>query len=97
MNSVIQVDPAGLREVGRQLQRAAGELNRTSGRDFAADAGDPVIQAALLDVQHDWSKKRKVITEYLSDVGKAAQAAADAYAQVEAALAAGATVPGCPS
>ena len=46
---------------------------------------------ALKDVQHDWSKKRKVITGYLTNAGKAAQNAADAYRQTDHAIVCAAT------
>lgn len=86
----IRVDPVALRRLGEQLSGLATALNDTSSRCFA-DA-DPVLGPALLSVQHDWSRKRKEITEYLSSVGQAAVWAAESYSYVEDAIASAATV-----
>ncbi len=91
---MIQVDPVELARLGARLAALGDQLNRSATHDFTDAAGDPHVGSALLDVQRDWSRKRAEITGYLTDVGRAASAAADAYARAESTISAAATVPG---
>lgn len=84
------MDAAELRRLGTDLVRLADQLNADT--DALGDGvTDPCLAMALKDVQHDWSKKRKVITGYLTNAGRAAQNAADAYRQTDHAIVCAAT------
>ncbi len=85
MTGKIRVDPAALRQLGADLVHLADQLN-TNADGLGTGVTDPLLCMALKDVEHDWSKKRKLITGYLTNAGKAAQAAADGYQQTEDAI-----------
>ena len=86
----IRVDAGTLRRLGSDLVGLAGQLDADAS-SLGDRVGDPLIAMALADVQHDWSKKRRVITGYLTDAGNAAKQAADAYRQADAAITRAAT------
>jgi len=75
---MIRVDADTLRRLGADLVRLAGQLD-ADAKSLADRVDDPLIAIALTDVQHDWSRKRKAITGYLTDAGNAAKQAAAAY------------------
>jgi hypothetical protein len=83
--TVIRVDADTLRRLGADLAGLAGRLD-ADAKSLADRVGDPLIALALTDVQHDWSKKRKVITAYLTDAGNAAKQAAEAYCAADGAI-----------
>ena len=85
MNGMIRVDAAVLRSLGADLVALAGRLD-ADAEALGQGIADPYLGIALKDVQHDWSKKRKVITGYLTSAGKAAQDAADAYQRTDHAI-----------
>lgn len=86
----IRVDAVTLRRLGADLVGLGGRLD-ADAKSLADRVGDPLIAMALADVQHDWSKKRKAITGYLTDAGNAAKQAADAYSQADSAISRAAT------
>jgi hypothetical protein len=88
--TMIRVDADTLRRLGAGLVGLAGQLD-ADAKSLADRVDDPLIAIALADVQHDWSKKRKVITGYLTDAGNAAKQAADAYCHADGAIARAAT------
>ena len=94
MKGTIRVDAAELRHLGHDLVTLADQLN-ADAEALGDGVTDPCLAMALKDVQHDWSKKRKVITGYLTNAGQAAQNAADAYRQTDHAIVCAAT-PGSP-
>ena len=83
--TMIRVDADTLRRLGADLVGLAGQLD-TDAKSLADRVDDPLIAIALTDVQHDWSKKRKVISGYLTDAGNAAKQAAEAYCQADGAI-----------
>ena len=84
--TMIRVDAGTLRRLGADLVGLARQLD-ADAKSLADRVGDPLIAIALTDVQHDWSKKRNVITGYLTDAGNAAKQAADAYCHADCAIA----------
>jgi hypothetical protein len=86
---VIRVDADTLRRLGADLVGLARRLDADA--KSLGDVGDPLIAAALADVQHDWSKKRKAITRFLVESGNAATQAADAYCRADTAVCRAAT------
>jgi hypothetical protein len=85
MSRPIQVDVAALRRLGADLAGLAAQL--TADNNGLGDrVEDPYIGMALKDIQHDWSKRRKVITDYLTGAAQAVQAAAHGYGQAEATI-----------
>ena len=80
--TMIRVDADTLRRLGADLVGLAGQLD-ADAKSLADRVDDPLIAIALTDVQHDWSKKRKVISGYLADAGNAAKRAADAYCHAD--------------
>jgi hypothetical protein len=90
MKGTIRVDAAELRRLGTDLVTLADQLNADT--DALGDGvADSCLAMALNDVQHDWSKKRKLITGYLTNAGQAARNAADAYRQTDHAIGCAAT------
>ena len=85
MAATITVDIPTLRALAAQLADLAQLLD--ADNDDATCIGmwvsDPKIRTALKNIQHDWSHKRREVVGYLSAVGRAAGAAADAYGQTE--------------
>lgn len=86
MTRSIRVDRDALLRLAGDLAGLADRLEHDN--DGIGDSvSDPNIAMALKDVQHDWSRKRKIITGYLRGAGAAAGAAADAYDRTEVAIA----------
>lgn len=85
MAGTLQVDIPTLRRLAADLVGLADQLtaDNKDGTGIGDWISDPNIRTALKDVQHDWSRKRGELTGYLTGVGRAAQAAAEAYGQVE--------------
>jgi hypothetical protein len=85
MGGTFTVDIDTLHGLAGQL----GDLARLLAADNDDDTcigswvGDPKITTALKNIQHDWSHKRREFTHYLDTVSQAANAAANAYADVE--------------
>ena len=91
--TMIRVDADTLRRLGADLVALAGQLD-ADAKSLADRVDDPLIAIALTDVQDDWSRKRKLITGYLTDAGNAAKHAADAYCQADGAIKHAATLCG---
>lgn len=93
MTRSIHVDRDALRRLARDLAGLADRLEHDN--DGIGDSvGDPNVAMALKDVQHDWSRKRTIITGYLRGAGEAASAAADAYEHTETTIARAASAGG---
>jgi hypothetical protein len=90
MKATIRVDAATLRGLGSELVAIAKQLD-ADAEGLGEGVADPCLASALEDVQHDWSKKRKIITGYLNGAGKAAQDAADSYQRTDRAIVCAAT------
>lgn len=83
MSQPIQVDIPALHRLGRRLCELSRNLAHSGSDALLGVIGEPFVAQALLDVQHDWSNKRRAITEYLSSAGSAVAAAADGYLELE--------------
>lgn len=85
MGGTITVDIPTLRGLAADLAGLARLLD--ADNDDASCIGswvsDPKITTALKNIQHDWSGKRREVVGYLTNVSKAAAAAAEAYHQCE--------------
>lgn len=85
MAGTLQVDIPTVRRLAADLVGLADQLDADNkdGTCIGDWISDPNIRTALKDVQHDWSHKRGELTRYLTGVGRAAGAAAEAYGQAE--------------
>jgi hypothetical protein len=90
MKATIRVDGTTLRGLGSELVAIARQLD-ADAEGLGEGVADQCLACALGDVQHDWSKKRKIITGYLNGAGKAAQDAADYYQRTDRAIVCAAT------
>ena len=81
--STIQVDLDGLQLLATRLAEVRARLAADAGSDLAGGCPDPLVSAALHDVQEDWSCKRRLICGYLDAASSAVRQAAVAYATVE--------------
>ena len=82
--NVLTVSTSQLDQLGRELQDAAQTILRHAKGDLGSSLSrDGAVSKAIVSVEHDWSKQRKAITDYLSAFGKGAQDAARFYAAVE--------------
>ena len=86
----IQVDAADLRAVGARLTALAQTLDGSAGYQCLDQFGDPLVSAAIVHAQADWSKKRKMIADFLVSAGDAITQSANAYAAVETSIVLGA-------
>jgi hypothetical protein len=92
--STIQVDLDGLAQLAARLTALGAQLAADSRGDLAGRCADPLVAAALQEVQDDWSGKRRIICSYLDAAGSAVRAAAAGYATVEASVRPGAAAGG---
>lgn len=84
VSNVLTVSTAELDQLGRELQDAAQTILRHAQGDLGSSLSrDGAVSKAIVSVEHDWSKQRRAITDYLSDFGKGAQDAARFYEAVE--------------
>ena len=81
--STIQVDPDGLALLATRLAEVRARLAADARSDLTGRCGDPLVAAALDDVQADWSRKRSVICGYLDAASSAVRQAAAAYSTVD--------------
>ena len=81
--STIQVDLDGLQLLATRLAEVRARLAADAGSDLPGRCPDPLVSAALHDVQEDWSRKRRLICGYLDAASSAVRQAAVAYATVE--------------
>jgi hypothetical protein len=81
--STIQVDLAGLQLLATRLAEVRARLAADAGSDLAGRCPDPLVSAAIHEVQQDWSRKRRLICGYLDAASSAVRQAAAAYATVE--------------
>ncbi len=84
--STIQVDLEGLQLLASRLAEVRARLAADAGSDLAGRCSDPLVSAALHDVQEDWSRKRRLICGYLDAASSAVRQAAAAYATVESGI-----------
>ena len=92
--SMIQVDLDGLELLATRLADVRALLAADAGSDLAGRCPDPLVSAALQDVQQDWSQKRKLICSYLDAASAAVRQAAVAYASVESGVGRAAVIEG---
>jgi hypothetical protein len=90
--STIQVDLDGLLMLATRLAEMRARLLGDANCDVAGGCPDPLVAAALQDVQADWSRKRRVICGYLDAVSSAVRQAAVAYEAVDSAVERGAAI-----
>ena len=85
MAATITVDIPTLRALAAQLADLAQLLDADNDDPTCIGTwvSDPKIRTALKNIQHDCSRKRREVVGYLSAVGRAAGAAADAYGQTD--------------
>ena len=81
--STIQVDLDGVLLLARRRAVVGAGLGADAGCDGAGRSPDPLVSAALHDVQEDWSRKRGLICGYLDAASSAVRQAAAAYTTVE--------------
>ena len=86
MSQPIHVDIDALQRLAAELSGLSTALDRSGHGGFSAHLDDPYIASALIDVEHDWSKMRRVICGYLDGVADAAGSAAAAYAAADHAV-----------
>jgi hypothetical protein len=88
----IRVDYDGLRALADRLAELHTRIAAHGAYGLAGRCGDPIVAAALQDVEDDWSRRRQVVCDYLGAAGSAVAAAARAYAEADHAVGAAAHV-----
>ena len=92
--NTIQVDLDGLALLATRLADVRARLAADAGSDLTGRCPDPLVSAALQDVEHDWSRKCKLICGYLDAARLAVRQAAVAYATVESGVGRAAVIGG---
>lgn len=89
MAAQITVDIAAVAELAARLRAMAGEFDSVEDvvRGHHDAVGSREVAAALDDFAGNWSHQRKKIRQQMHDVAGYADAAAEAYASVEAEIA----------
>jgi hypothetical protein len=89
MGGTIAVTIPALRALAADLAGLARLLDEDNARPTRIGnwVSDPKIGSALSNIQHDWSNKRGEMVTYLTSVGTAAHAAAEAYGRCETCIA----------
>lgn len=85
----VTVDIAAVAELARRLQALAKQFDEAEDvvRGYHDAVGSREVAAALDDFAGNWSHQRKKIRRQMEEVAAYADAAAEAYASVEADIA----------
>ena len=80
----ISVDYDHLHHLAATLAGIARTLD--GGGLYGVSVSEPFVAAAIAEVQHDWSRARAAIRQFLGDAAQAVDDAASGYAAAESSI-----------